>query len=142
MCKWHLIVVLFYVSLISNDIEHFYVLIIHHYVFSCEESIQIFHPFLYFWFFVLLVLRVFCFFLKYSLPASSLSDIYFLNIFSQSLLCLFIFLMLSSESKHFKFWWSLTFVVVVLCFVLFMYYLQNLTLGKSCKLHKPQFLLL
>lgn len=102
MCNWHIIVVLFYVSLISNDIEHFYVLIIHHYVFSCEEPIQIFHPFLYFWFFVLLVVRVF-FFFKYSLPASSLSDIYVLNIFSQSLLCLFIFLMLSSESKHFKF---------------------------------------
>lgn len=72
VCKWQLIVVLYYVSLISNDTELFYMLIIHHYVFFCEEPIQIFNLFLYFCFFVLLVVRAF---LKIQvLPASSLSD--------------------------------------------------------------------
>ena len=70
VCKWQLIAVLYYVSLISNDTELFYMLIIHHYVFFCEEPIQIFISL--FLFFVLLVVRAF---LKIQvLPASSLSD--------------------------------------------------------------------
>ena len=95
-CKWQLIVVLYYVSLISNDTQLFYMLIIHHYVFFCEEPIQIFISL--FLFFVLLVVRAF----KKNTSSPCKFFVRFLNVFSQSLFCLFILLML--------FFWEQTFL--------------------------------
>lgn len=84
VCKQHLIVVLFYISLISNDIAHFYVFIICHYVFFFEEPIQIFNPFI----FVFALLAVKNFLIQSS---SKFFVIHIFLIFSPSLCFAFLF---------------------------------------------------
>ena len=97
--KWHFIVILTCISVVINDVEPFFIVLIGHlYIFFQEMSIQILSAV---WTIFFLFLLLSCSSSLYILDTRPLSDKWLANIFSHFVGCLFIFLIVAFETKNF-----------------------------------------
>lgn len=97
---WCLILVLFCIFLMTNDVKHFLNMLLNHlYIFLFEVFIQSF-AILKIGFFTFLLLSVFFIYLMYKSFVR-----YVLQIFFPSLRSALIFLMVYLDEQNFQFWW-------------------------------------
>ena len=116
--KWDFIVVLTCSSLMTNNVDHLFMCLLDICIPSLEKCLCKLFAFLKTGLFLSLLLS--CKSSLYILDTRSLSDTWFENIFSHSIGCLFIFLIVSFEAQKFTIWMNFnlcTFSFWCLCLV-------------------------